>query len=259
MNIKSRAARCGPLARSALASQGRRTIQHHSAPSHPSPYQPLATISSSSSRSSNPAPTAPPGSEIVPDADLLGATDSEILALALRDHRTKKHLLLEMALSRDNPRTSLHDPKPGVITEGFFWGNYPKLEKVLRARMDEYYELSTSKVRRRCAPRPQGKANERDDHQDTPETSGHELGKHAPTSPFFSLTVFFCFLPPPQPFSWQRQSKEQQTFNNRLVTKIREVATVAGWTFDPRSFDDKKIRDRIRCFFKTHIQNAKKR
>jgi len=139
--------------------------------------------------------------ETVPDSDLLNASDSEILALALRDHRTKKHLLLEMALSRDNPRTSLHDPKPGVITEGFFWGNYPSLEKVLRARMDEYYELSTSK----------------------------------------------------------RQSKEQQTFNNRLVTKVRDVATASGWTFDGRVFDDKKIRDRIRCFFKTHIQNAKKR
>ncbi|KAL3921251.1 MAG: hypothetical protein SGILL_002846 [Bacillariaceae sp.] len=54
------------------------------------------------------------------------------------------------------------------------------------------------------------------------------------------------------------QSAQQQSFNNDMVLVIKEVAATNKWKFAD-CFVDKALRDRIRCYYKTHIQNAKKR
>lgn len=87
-----------------------------------------------------------------------------------------------------------------IITEGFFWREYPACEQVLYNHMHRYYEISAI----------------------------------------------------------QKNYKVQQFFNNVLVEEVRKAAIDTGFTVDPE-FCDKKLRDRIRCFYKTHLQNAKKR
>eukprot|EP00977_Amphora_coffeiformis_P007519 scaffold1640_cov161-Amphora_coffeaeformis.AAC.42 len=52
------------------------------------------------------------------------------------------------------------------------------------------------------------------------------------------------------------QSSKQQLFNNNLVDRVRDLASKYEWTFPT---DRRTLRDRIRCYFKTHLQNAKKR
>jgi hypothetical protein len=55
------------------------------------------------------------------------------------------------------------------------------------------------------------------------------------------------------------QSPEQFTFNNTLVVLVRQTVAAREWSFDRMFMCDKVLRNRIRSYYKTHIQNAKKR
>lgn len=62
----------------------------------------------------------------------------------------------------------------------------------------------------------------------------------------------------PRYYANQFQSKQQQAYNIDLVKRMRVNAKELGYSFK-ENFDDKRLRDRIRCFYKTRIQNARKR
>lgn len=52
---------------------------------------------------------------------------------------------------------------------------------------------------------------------------------------------------------------EQKQFNNDLTKKLLEVADKFDYEFDPADFNFVAIRDRIRCYYKSYVQNCKKR
>ena len=122
----------------------------------------------------------------------------------LNDEVLYHQVILLMTLEADGKDTKKLSestlPVSTVIGEGFFWRDYPELEKILYDNMQSYYKMSLT----------------------------------------------------------SRQSRTQQQFNNHMVYSIRKAATNHGYSFDP-GFNDKRLRDRIRCFYKTHLQNAKKR
>lgn len=57
----------------------------------------------------------------------------------------------------------------------------------------------------------------------------------------------------------RKQSQAQIDFNKALVSQIQETADQHGLVFCRHFQNETRLRDRIRCYFKTHIQNAKKR
>jgi hypothetical protein len=52
---------------------------------------------------------------------------------------------------------------------------------------------------------------------------------------------------------------QQKSYNNRLTERLLELATEHGYIFDEAEFNFVTVRDRIRCYYKSFVQSAKKR
>ena len=52
---------------------------------------------------------------------------------------------------------------------------------------------------------------------------------------------------------------EQKQYNNWLTERLLEVASRHNYVFDPDDFNFVAIRDRIRCYYKSYVQTARKR
>jgi hypothetical protein len=53
---------------------------------------------------------------------------------------------------------------------------------------------------------------------------------------------------------------QQKSYNNRLTERLLELATAHGYLFDTtHDFSFVTVRDRIRCYYKSYVQSAKKR
>ena len=60
-------------------------------------------------------------------------------------------------------------------------------------------------------------------------------------------------------FSSRNYTVEQKQFNNMLTERLIELAEKHGYVFDPDDFNFVAIRDRIRCYYKSYVQTARKR
>mmetsp|Transcript_29905 Transcript_29905/g.45875 ORF Transcript_29905/g.45875 Transcript_29905/m.45875 type:complete len:343 (+) Transcript_29905:167-1195(+) len=52
---------------------------------------------------------------------------------------------------------------------------------------------------------------------------------------------------------------QQKQYNNKLTERLLELAADQGYVFDEEAFSFVTVRDRIRCYFKSYVQSAKKR
>jgi hypothetical protein len=60
-------------------------------------------------------------------------------------------------------------------------------------------------------------------------------------------------------FSSRNYTVEQKQFNNMLTERLIALAEKHCYIFDPEDFNFVAIRDRIRCYYKSYVQTARKR
>ncbi|KAL7551073.1 hypothetical protein ACHAWF_014276, partial [Thalassiosira exigua] len=159
-----------------------------------------------------------------------------------------------------------------VIAEGFFWKDVPELEAILRGRMVEYYEMSEN--------RPQSKRQQefnnrlvdmiraeatRCGYVFDPRSFGKKptTKKSKEREPLAEATAEVAKAPEASKVFEADAASQSAASRDVDAPGASEAATDDA--VDPTDaaseldFDVKKLRDRIRCYYKTHIQNSKKR
>jgi len=142
-----------------------------------------------------------------------------------------------------------------VITDGFFWKDVPELEGILQKDMEEYYEMSEN--------RPQSKKQQ--------QFNNHLVDKIHETA----LQCGYTFDPLSFGSSGSSTTSSDKSARKKLPTKANKGTKSNTATEDTNTtassnsndvglkqqsnFNHKKLRDRIRCYYKTHVQNSKKR
>ena len=58
-------------------------------------------------------------------------------------------------------------------------------------------------------------------------------------------------------YSSRNYTAEQRNYNNTLTRGLLDLASTEGYTFEEFTFS--QVRDRIRCYFKSYSQSAKKK
>lgn len=59
--------------------------------------------------------------------------------------------------------------------------------------------------------------------------------------------------------SSKNYTAEQKSYNNWLTNQLLTLASRHNYVFDPEAFNFVAIRDRIRCYYKSYVQTARKR
>ena len=59
--------------------------------------------------------------------------------------------------------------------------------------------------------------------------------------------------------SSKNYTAEQKSYNNWLTNQLLALASRNNYIFDPEAFNFVAIRDRIRCYYKSYVQTARKR
>jgi hypothetical protein len=184
-------------------------------------------------------------------------------------------------------------PLSKVITNGFFWKDVPELESILQKYMEEYYEMRyVSDSERRvtfvvyvCVRLAMSycyifvsRSNDplqsffwQTHSENCPQSKNQQQFNNRLVGIIYSTALECGYTFDPESFNCSEVGEAgsitasdpspfpAETIGYPDCVVRNNTTTTTTTTTSSSSFNYKKLRDRIRCYYKTHVQNSKKR